>query len=61
MNLHAIPQAYASIQRDPWVNAAILADPAARTDHRMCTDLRARANMGIFTNDGVRPDTRVRR
>src|SRR5258708_3626552 len=57
MNLHATPQPYASVQRDPRVNAAILADPAARTDHRVCTDLRTGTDMYIFTNHGVRPDT----
>src|SRR5437588_10114395 len=60
MNLYATPEAYARVQRDPGVNSAILVDPAARTDHRVCTDLRAGADMCIFTNHGVRPDTYFR-
>src|SRR6266566_4728313 len=61
MNLHATPQPYASIQRDPRVNSAILTDPAARADHRVCADLRAGADVCIFANHGIRPDTHFRR
>src|SRR5437870_1878719 len=50
MNLHATPQPYASIQRDPRVNSALLTDPAARADHRVCADLRAGADVCILAN-----------
>src|ERR1700693_3904509 len=61
MNLHAIPQAYACVQRDPRVNAAIFADPTTRADHRVRADLRPGTDMGMFTNHGVRPATAPRR
>jgi len=43
------------------MNSAILANPAARTDHGVRPDLRACSNMRIFSNDRVRSDSDARR
>jgi hypothetical protein len=61
MNFHAISQPHTSIQCDPRVDTAILANPTARTDHCMRSDLRSGADVRILSNDSVRPDADSRR
>src|SRR6266568_2353277 len=56
MNLNAMPQAYASVQRNSRVNSAILADPAPGPDHGVRSNLGGGADMCIFSNHCVRSD-----
>src|SRR5262249_34259211 len=48
VNLHAIADANVGVHRNARVNAAIIADPAARSDHAVRTYLRVFPYMPVF-------------
>src|SRR5262249_9439224 len=54
MNFNAMANAYSSVKRNARMYAAFVADPAARTDHRVRANLRMLANVGIFADHRIR-------
>jgi hypothetical protein len=48
MNFDAMADSNMVIESDARVNAAILANPTARTNYGMCADLRPRADVRVL-------------
>src|SRR5206468_4010217 len=54
MNLHAMPDSHAAVERHTRMNPAILAHPASRSNHGVSANLRPCANVRVFSNHRVR-------
>src|SRR5690348_5437459 len=59
MNLHAVSDSNACVERNSGVNTALISNPGARSDDAVRADLRAFTDVSVLSNNSEGPDARA--